>query len=147
MRAFVMEVIASEDVALFEKVRRAITHLPDVDLGVDEEGKKIILSCHVLGRAVARVFGVRYVDGYFAHMFEHTWLLTANNSVMDVYPVGILGGPILVDNANTFAPGRFLYRRTSTRKLSHGRFGRNSFKRSVHRVEMELRNIIRWEGE
>ena len=61
---------------MFEKIRNSVINLPDIDLGVDEKEKKIILSCHILGRAIAKIFRSNYVYGYFYPNFQHTWLLT-----------------------------------------------------------------------
>ena len=33
--------------------------------------------------------------------FEHSWLVTPNKNIIDVYPIGILGRPILVDKIVT----------------------------------------------
>lgn len=48
--------------------------------------------------------------GYFRPHYNHSWLKTPNRHIIDVYPVGILGGPFLVEQTMSFmSPGRHLY--------------------------------------
>ena len=54
-----------EDLALFHKIEKIVQAMPEVDLGKDEKGEKIIVSCHMITRTLARFFPVRYRDGYF----------------------------------------------------------------------------------
>ena len=113
MTPYVLKYLPKEDLKVFEEVRQAIIALPDVDLGNDEKGRQIILSCHILARAVAKVFSLEYSDGYFSHdrSYQHSWVLTKNRNIIDVYPVGIVGGPFLVDATSCYnSLGPYLYR-------------------------------------
>ena len=105
--------ILKEDIVLFEKIGEAVRALPDVNLGVGADGKKIFLSCHILARALAQVFSLEFKDGYFYPNFEHSWLITSRDNIIDAYPVGMLissnGGPILIDGDNC-SPARWLYK-------------------------------------
>jgi len=130
MRSYVLKYISKEEVELFEKIRKAVTVMPDIDLGKDEEGEEIILSCHILARAVARVFLLRFVDGYFYPNYNHTWLVTAAENIIDVYPVAIFGGPILISGAFS-SLARWLYKKDN---ISNGLFSKPSFRRSVKAV-------------
>lgn len=132
---------------IFRAVRRAVNSLPDeMPLGRGPDGK-VILSCHILARAVGRVFGLKCVDGFFHPTFQHSWLVTPSGNVIDVYPVGILGGPILADRIHVCrrpdegAAGHCygLYIPRKTRQISWGRFGDAWFKRAVATVERHLR--------
>lgn len=101
--------IPKDDVVMFEKIGTAVRALPDVD----ENGEEIILSCHILARALAQVFSLEFKDGYFYPNFEHSWLVTPRNNIIDAYPVGMLtgsnGGPILIDGGRC-SPARWLYK-------------------------------------
>lgn len=133
MTPYAIRDVIPEEIELFEKIRNAVINLPDIDLGVDKKGEKIILSCHILGRAIAKIFGLKYVDGYFYPSFQHTWLLTSQGNIIDVYPVAIFGGPLLIVNKE-MSPAFWLYKRRSARKISHGQFSQLSFRRSVRKI-------------
>ena len=90
MTPFVLSQITEEDARLFRKIRRAVEDLEDIPLGKDEDGKDIILSCHILARAVGAVFGLKHQDGYYYPDYQHTWLVTEDRSVIHVCPVAIL---------------------------------------------------------
>jgi len=127
--------IPTEELSIFRKIEGVVSRLPSVDLGTDEEGNKMVLSCHILARAVAKVFGLEYVDGFYHQGFEHTWLMTKSRNIIDVYPVATVGGPIMMDMSVVFSPAHYLYKRE---RLGRG-FGQNSFKRAVRRVTREIR--------
>ncbi len=128
------QIIQKEDISIFEHIRDAIISLPDLDLGTDEAGQNIILSCHMLARAVGEVYSLRVVDGFFYPYYQHSWVETKYGNVIDPYPVGILGGPILVDGNRIYAPSKHLYLPKSTSKISQGRFSKPSFRRSVRKL-------------
>lgn len=61
--------------------------MKDPDLGHDEDGMPITLSCHMLARAVASVFDLRVCDGYFGpESYDHSWVLTPQGQIIDTYP-------------------------------------------------------------
>jgi len=126
-----------EDVKLFLKVRDAINHLPNIDLGVDGDKKKIVLSCHILARAVAIVFDLELVSGYLYPDYEHSWVTTPNGNIIDVYPVGVFGGPFLVDGTE-YSPSRWHYLRNDEKILSRVGFDKPSFKLSVQKIVCAL---------
>jgi len=140
-----MKYIPEEDIIVFEKIKNVISKLPDIDLGINEEGEKIVLSCHILARAVAKVFSLRCVDGYFLPNFCHSWVLSPNGHLIDIYPVGVIGGPIMMvkgDNPLLInSPARWHYKKVSTREISNGLFSKLSFRRSVRMVESCLRKF------
>lgn len=142
MTPYVQQYVSSEEQAIFSQIRQVIALLPDIDLGVDEEGEDICLSCHMLARAVAKVFHLKVADGYFGRFYNHSWLVTPQGHVIDVYPVGILGGPILVDGSGVLSPGRHLYKKANPRKFAKGQFSKNSFRRSVRRITKALTDIL-----
>lgn len=142
MVPYTIKYVSEEDINVFEKIKNIVLKLPDIDLGVNENGNKIVLSCHVLARAIAKVFSLKYADGFFVPNFSHSWVLSPNSHLIDVYPVAVLGGPILMVEDDSASPIRWHYKRTSARKISYGLFSKPSFRRSVRRVESCLRKIL-----
>lgn len=69
-------------------------------------GEDRLWSCHVLSRGVLRLWnleaqGWRVHDGIFRERFNHCWLEKVDGNlvlILDVYPVGTMGGPLLIDN-------------------------------------------------
>ncbi len=137
MTPYVRRYIPDDEIVLFEEVSKRIQALPDIDLGVNEMGRPIVLSCHMLARAVARVFHLPYCDGYFHRVYRHSWVCTPTNNIIDVYPIAMIGGPILYDG-NVGSPARLLYTKTSAIKISDGTFNTKSFRRSVERIRRAL---------
>jgi hypothetical protein len=86
---------------LFERVRAAVVAMLNVDLGHDARGAPALVSCHVVARAVAAVFpGLRVESGRFARAWEHSWCVVEGTRwIVDVYPVGLLGEPVLADGS------------------------------------------------
>lgn len=82
--------------------------MSDPELGLDENGREILLSCHILARAVGKVFPVTVRDGHFAGSFQHSWLETEHGNVVDVYPVAMIGGPIMYDGDTCSPKGVFI---------------------------------------
>ncbi len=98
MTPFVRSLLPEEDINLFEKIRIIVQAFPDnLDLGKDSKNKPVKLSCHILAHALGRPFTLEVKDGYFHPHYEHSWLETRNGHIIDVYPVGILGGPFLIE--------------------------------------------------
>ncbi len=140
MIAFAERYVSKEDKELFEKISDVVNQLPEIDLGVDEYGRKIELSCHVLVRAIAKVFSLKYEDGYYNPHFSHSWIRTDGGHIIDVYPVAVIGGPILIAEGIS-SPIRFHYTKTLAREVSQGNFSRSSFRRSVRRVTREIQKM------
>lgn len=138
MTPYVKRYISEEELALFKRIRNAVNQMGDPELGQDENGKPVILSCHILARAIAKVFPVRVMDGYFADNYSHSWVETSGGHLIDLYPVAVIGGPIMFEGS-TSSPQRRIYTRSSAKKLSHGHFSKSSFRRAVRHVSKALR--------
>ena len=136
MKSHASVVVPPEDLALFHKIEKIIQAMPEVDLGKDKEGKKIVVSCHMITRALARFFPVRYRDGYFGEFNQHSWLITKNGLIIDPYPVAVVGGPILIDT-RYMTPWRSLYHEGSFSRLSNP-----TFLRQVDKVFEVVRQTI-----
>lgn len=134
MKPYVLSKLSQEEIELFEKIRRAVNDLPDIDLGKNEDGENLILSCHILARAVAKSFHLQYVDGYFYPCYQHTWLLTLAGNTIDVYPVAVLGGPILMDRL----VAKHLYKE---KPVLNGETIKLSFRRAVKIITEEFKKI------
>lgn len=137
MKPYVFEFIPEEDLKLFEKIKIMVAKMSDIDLGKDKDGK-IILSCHILVRAVAKFFSLKFVDGYLYPNFNHSWLVTPNGNIVDVYPIATIGGPVLIDGSYN-SPARWLYKKDSVfcERYVSGR----SFRRSVKKVYKALKSL------
>ena|SRR3989338_5220753 len=111
MTPMVLSLLPKEDIVLLEKVRRIVVEFPDdLDFGTNSDGERIILSCHILAHSIGKAIGLDVEDGYFRPHYDHSWLKTRNGHILDVYPVGIYGGPFLVEQTISFlSPGRHLY--------------------------------------
>ncbi len=110
MTPFVYKLIPRADIELFQQIREVVNAMDDIDLGYREGSDSIVLSCHMLARAIGQCFNLKVQDGYFAVGSQHSWLLTPNGHIIDTYPVGIIGGPLLVENIYPRSPGQQLYK-------------------------------------
>jgi hypothetical protein len=67
------------------------------------------ISCHELAAQVHQRYpSLRAARGMYAGAWEHSWLVTPHQNILDVYPVGLIGGPLLIDG--NAGPGPLLYR-------------------------------------
>jgi len=84
--------------------------MPDIDL----DGK--LLSCHMMARATASHFPVRFTTGYFKGPgWAHSWCVTKENNIIDPYPWASLGGPLFIVTKD-LSPWRQLYREVKQRR-------------------------------
>jgi hypothetical protein len=115
MTPYATQFFPQETLDLFASIKEGVEKLPDVDLGTHpRRGDPILLSCHMIVRAVRRVFrrGLKVADGHFHPAPDHSWLITPCGNIIDVYPVGIIGGPILVESKQVpWSPGNVLYKK------------------------------------
>jgi hypothetical protein len=87
---------------LLEDIKLKIDALPDVlDLGHTEGCYPIGLDCHILSEAIVQAYPnwkITRIDGWHRSYIStnHSWCRLPSGNILDVYPVGILGGPILV---------------------------------------------------
>lgn len=145
MTPYVARYLTARDVEIFQRIRGLVEGLPDdIDLGSNDRGEKVVLSCHILVRAFARVCHLRYRDGYFHPNYRHSWLLTPDGQIIDAYPVAIWGGPFMIDGSRErYSPARWLYLPKSTRMISAGSFARPWFRKAVRRITRALKDIER----
>ena len=132
MFPYVLRYIPAEDITLFQRIKDGLNKIPDdPDLGVSDDGDRVVVSCHMLARAVGMVFKLHHCDGYYCGNFEHSWIMTPSENIIDVYPIAVIGGPILHCNGFIGCPARLLY---TPKRISRGRFNTSLFRRSVHIV-------------
>jgi hypothetical protein len=141
MTPYARKFVSDEEFELFLKIKDLVTKLPDLDLGLDGSRNKIDLSCHMFARAVADIFSLEFVDGYFTIGFQHSWVLTPNGHVIDVYPVAMLGGPILME-ARGFSPARNCYLKMNKNRGYKVPSEEQWFKESVEKIKQKLLEII-----
>ncbi len=98
-KTYVESITSPAELGIFSSIERIMNHFPeDNDYGINHRGESVILSCHIVARAISKIFpSLIVVDGFFHPVFEHSWLETKGANVIDVYPVGMIGGPIFVD--------------------------------------------------
>lgn len=125
--------VTAQDLVLYSSVRDALCALPRVAMGVDQAGKPIVLSCHIICRAMRKRIpvGVAVEDGYFANHYQHSWLRLQSGNILDLYPVAVASGPILWDGKFP-SPAAKLFERAKLQVPL--RFSAPEFRRAVRRV-------------
>lgn len=127
--------ISQADQDIFASIRRAVIQLPD-DLQ-DEDGQVINLTCHNLAMAVGYAFRLRWQHGYYASpAYPHSWVIL-NKHVVDVYPVAMLGGPVLLDGESFIV--QHLYMPQPTIAVSQKHFHNPVFRRHVATIHHSLK--------
>lgn len=140
MKPFIMRDVPNDRLALFKRIRRTVRWLPEPDLGRDDRGRPVLLSCHMLCRALAAHFPVTCKDGCFGPGHAtHSWLDVGDDLLVDPYPWATLGGPLLV-YVGGMSPQRFLYRETDL--SDHFAGLRPSFDRHVAQVTEAVRRVL-----
>ena len=149
MKPYCLKFIPEEELVLFLKIKAAVEQLEDPDLGVDGYQEPIPVSCHMIARAVAELFSVTLKDGFYIVGYQHSWLVTATGHVIDVYPVGMLGGPILCENTSVLSPARRLYHEVDpeVESITYEFFKEAWFLRSVQIVTDALRKAVTTSNE
>lgn len=142
MTPVVLEMTSKTDQKMYRVVKRLVDDLPDLDLGKDEIGRQVTLTCHMLAISLGSVLSLEVVHGHYLRFYQHSWLLAPDHNIIDPYPVGILGGPILVANDQTpLLPGMRMYfpaGKNTFRKEYSQMFSKPSFKKAVAKLERVL---------
>lgn len=138
--------ICSEDRRLYKAICAIFTQLPDaIDLGADRNGDPIVLSSHMLARGFANAFPqAKCIDGCFSAGFQHSWLVTETSALIDVYPVAMVGGPLLFlnDPVCHVRPSNFLYHTDiDVVKSVYAHIGKEQFDRAVKVVTQYIYHI------
>ncbi len=142
MRPHAADHISREDQLAFKTIRLSLAALPEIDLGVDHRQRKIELSCHMLARAVAKVFNLNCVDGKFLGTFDHSWTVTRAGNILDVYPIASLGGPIMWDGQARIITSRMYIGMSEADALEYyGWRDVSEFHPNVHKVTIELSEV------
>ncbi len=93
-----LQFIPSRDLDLFNAIRKIIPAIPDISFGNRSDGTKIPISCFLLTRALASVLPtLKVCDGIIDPDYQHSWLITESDCIIDPYPIGAVGGPIIFD--------------------------------------------------
>ena len=87
-----MATVSPDAVELKRRVEQAMQKIPDMKL---PSGK--LLSCHIVCRILSKLLKIPYKDGHLKYNCEHSWLVT-DRYIIDPYPIGILNGPLIIDN-------------------------------------------------
>ncbi len=126
MKPYAFSEPSNNTLVLFNEIKKVFENLPEVDLGKDDKGEEILVSCHMIARALAKIFSIKYKDGYFGGC-EHSWLIPEPGIIIDPYPVATVGGPILVI-VKYMTPWRYLYKEALLKELNEPRFLENTQK-------------------
>jgi len=111
LRGVGRQFVTDEEYAGFRKIQLTFLRLPQIDLSVlhggawGSEGGPLEADCHMVARAFHRAFPdlpLTLVDGQVhllagirgPNWMDHSWLRLGNH-IIDLYPPGILGGPIM----------------------------------------------------
>jgi len=139
-----------EELALFGKIKNLVQAMPDVDLGKDAKEKQILVSCHMVTRAIAKIFPeLEVLDGQFGAWagYDHSWLKRGHRLIIDPYPWAAVGGPIMVCG-DMISPWYRLYRETCKCQAAEfkKRFKHKEFKNHLRRVSAAVRKTARGLG-
>ncbi|PJE51022.1 MAG: hypothetical protein COV29_01980 [Candidatus Yanofskybacteria bacterium CG10_big_fil_rev_8_21_14_0_10_36_16] len=125
--------IRRKDLELFYKIESVIQNCGDVMLDSDR-----LVSCHMVTRALAKFFQLKYVDGHFGDgAWEHSWLILGKDLIIDAYPWSMVGGPTLV-HVGLMSPWRRLYTEFEIPRLK-----KDTFKKDTIKVTEEIEKTIK----
>ena len=125
MDTHVLEYIPDEDLRIFKNIRLVGDKLPNHDSGnprLKDYKIKNMLSCHLLAKALEHFFPVRAESGFIYDKWEHSWLITRGGFVIDVYPIALFGGPVIVDASECSPWSRFYNQRFSFKEHKEKKF-------------------------
>ncbi len=142
MTPSVAEYISEEDSRLFKKIRALVEAMPDITFERNEEGEKIVLSCHILCQALVRIYPeLRIEHGYFRTGLSHSWLVTKSGSIMDFYVPGAIGALILPQKRPGYLEVWYsMYEKNGLAEMFTV-FSSWTFDRAVTQVEIALRSV------
>lgn len=129
MKPYMQSLIRTEDLRLFREIESLINDMPEVNLGVDATGKKVLVSSHMIAHALPNLFPrLKAQDGFFARRGQnHSWLTIRENRylIIDPYPIALLGGPIMVHGGFATTPWNSLYIEARLEELENDTFERH----------------------
>lgn len=102
MKTYTESIISEKDLSVFNNIKQLVDSVNEFKFTDNH-----ILTCHEICHAVADIVpGVRIETGYYLPGLEHSWLMTTSygepsgfDNIIDVYPFGMIGGPILIENS------------------------------------------------
>lgn len=142
MTPWAAQYIPVKDQELFFEIRKIVEQMKDMPLGTDEEGEEIILSCHILCRALVRLYPqLRAEDGFFRTGLLHSWLVTPQGTIMDFYVPGAIGCLAIPAKREGFLEVFYsMYERNGLAEM-YTVFSSWSFDHAVGHVERALRAV------
>lgn len=96
MKPYAISQMPQEDGKVLKNISDIFSSVGEIQLP-SVRGVEIELSCHILARACSKFFNLKYLDGRFYPNIEHSWILTENNHVIDVYPIGTLTQRLIIE--------------------------------------------------
>ncbi|MDR1826359.1 MAG: hypothetical protein LBQ49_01550 [Rickettsiales bacterium] len=128
MKTYAEKDLPKEDQKILYEIKNLIDSVDEFDL--DHE-----MTCHEITYAVSNIFSLKKESGRYHAGFYHSWLVTENGNIIDVYPWGTVGGPLLIAHQ---MQGRDFYRAGEI----NGDISSDKFKKAVKIIEDALRQNI-----
>lgn len=125
------EIVTTDELHLIKRLRVIMERIPDIKVDKDENGKQQEVSCHMITRVIKGIYpDLRVIDGYFYPNYCHSWLITPQGNIIDVYPVAGASGPILIAGGEG-SPIHFLYKE---KRLTYHSFNQKWFRNAVRKL-------------
>lgn len=123
MKPYASKFVVFSDWVTYLAVCKMMERIPkSISFQTKGKKKRIVVTCHLLVRALAQILEIDFKDGLFAEGYQHSWLVLPSRWIIDAWPVGIMSasGPLLVDASpdRITAPGRALYKAQRIKGLS-----------------------------
>lgn len=136
--------IEPEDYRLYLIIKNALAKFDEakLDYGIDVFNEPAEISCHMLAAATERIFSDKLVleNGYYFMGISHSWLVTKNRNILDVYPFGIISGPLLISRrALTSRKVIYIHKEEIMGEI----YVLPGYHRAVDDIERELRRILK----
>ena len=102
MKVYAEQVCNPKCIEIFKQIKQLIDSVDTFPVPAEHD-----VSCHELCYAIKEIYPtqLRIETGYFLPRFKHSWLRTLPqgeptpyDNLIDVYPVGMIGGPMLIEN-------------------------------------------------
>lgn len=88
--------LSVQEKEVWEKIKKIFQDIHSIEINRNGFEGDITATSHILCSALADIFNLELGQG-FCNEDKHYWLKTEHGLIIDVMPVGVLSGPILVD--------------------------------------------------
>lgn len=102
-----------EDRILLEKISKALEKLRENDIHANGYEGDHFATVFILAKVISNVFGLRFAEGLYSESQKHCWVTTINGHIIDLYPIDIFGGPLLIDGCASHVCKHYIEREVS----------------------------------